>query len=92
MFFMQAGFAMLCAGSVRSKNVNNIMLKNLLDACGGGLGFWAIGYSFAYGDGNGTGGGFRNDAVTSFIGGRDYYFLMNLPSTDFAFWFFQVSE
>ena len=39
-FFMQAGFAMLCAGSVRQKNVKNIMLKNLLDACGGALGFW----------------------------------------------------
>jgi hypothetical protein len=31
-FFMQAGFAMLCAGSVRRKNVQNTMLKNLLDA------------------------------------------------------------
>ena len=31
-FFMQAGFAMLCAGSVRKKNVQNTMLKNLLDA------------------------------------------------------------
>jgi Amt family ammonium transporter len=33
-FFMQAGFAMLCAGCVRKKNVVNSMLKNLLDACG----------------------------------------------------------
>jgi Amt family ammonium transporter len=31
-FFMQAGFAMICAGSVRRKNVGNSMLKNLLDA------------------------------------------------------------
>ena len=31
-FFMQTGFAMLCAGSVRIKNVQNTMLKNLLDA------------------------------------------------------------
>ena len=31
-FFMQAGFAMICAGSVRKKNVGNSMLKNLLDA------------------------------------------------------------
>jgi hypothetical protein len=29
-FFMQAGFAMLCAGAVRKKNVKNTMLKNLL--------------------------------------------------------------
>lgn len=31
-FFMQAGFAMICAGAVRKKNVGNSMLKNLLDA------------------------------------------------------------
>ena len=31
-FFMQAGFAMLCAGAVRKKNLQNTMLKNLLDA------------------------------------------------------------
>jgi hypothetical protein len=31
-FFMQAGFAMVCAGAVRKKNVQNTMLKNLLDA------------------------------------------------------------
>jgi hypothetical protein len=29
-FFMQAGFAMLCAGAVRKKNAKNTMLKNLL--------------------------------------------------------------
>jgi Amt family ammonium transporter len=89
-FFMQAGFAMLCAGSVRSKNAKNIMLKNLLDACkclyptpsstrprspallttlipantssqpslsspnnnqtgGGAIGFYVLGWGFAYG-------------------------------------------
>ena len=50
-FFMQGGFAMLCAGSVRQKNVKNIMLKNLLDACGGALGYWAIGFALAFGEG-----------------------------------------
>jgi Amt family ammonium transporter len=34
-FGMQCGFAMLCAGSLRQKNVKNIMLQNILDACGG---------------------------------------------------------
>lgn len=42
-FFMQSGFAMLCAGSVRLKNVQNTMLKNLLDACGAAVAFYAVG-------------------------------------------------
>jgi X-X-X-Leu-X-X-Gly heptad repeat protein len=32
MFIMQAGFGMLCAGSVRRKNVQNTLLKHFLDA------------------------------------------------------------
>lgn len=58
-FLMQCGFAMLCAGSVRQKNVKNIMLKNLLDACGGALGYYAVGFGVAYEGGAflGTSGG-----------------------------------
>ena len=44
-FFMQSGFAMMCAGSVRLKNVQNTMLKNLLDACGAALAFYFVGTS-----------------------------------------------
>jgi Amt family ammonium transporter len=29
-FLMQAGFAMVCAGAVRTKNVQNSMIKNVL--------------------------------------------------------------
>ena len=46
-FFMQSGFALLEAGSVRAKNTKNILMKNLLDACIGALVFWAFGYSLA---------------------------------------------
>ena len=42
-FFMQSGFAMVCAGAVRSKNVQNSMLKNLLDACGAAVAFFLVG-------------------------------------------------
>lgn len=52
-FMMQAGFAMLCAGSIRSKNVKNVILWNLLDSCGGGLAFWALGWGFIYGGDDG---------------------------------------
>lgn len=75
-FLMQAGFAMLCAGSVRAKNVKNILLKNMLDGCGGALGFFAIGFGFAYG---GTG---------TFIG-NEYFFLNNFDA--YAEWFFQFA-
>lgn len=82
-FFMQAGFAMLCAGSVRNKNVKNIMLKNLLDACGGALGFWSIGYALAYG---GSGSDFK-----AFIGSENF-FLRGLSSGgDYIGWFFQFA-
>jgi ammonium transporter, Amt family len=46
---MQAGFAMLCAGSVRRKNAQNTMLKNLLDACGAAIAYFCVGYAFAFG-------------------------------------------
>ena len=54
MFTMQAGFALLCAGSVRKRNVTNTMMKNFLDACGAAVAFYVCGYAFAYG-GSGMG-------------------------------------
>lgn len=52
-FFMQAGFSLLEAGTVRFKNYQNILLKNVLDACIGGSVWFAWGYGLAYGTGNG---------------------------------------
>jgi len=46
---MQAGFAMLCAGSVRSKNTKNILIKNVLDACVGAIAWFLFGFGFAFG-------------------------------------------
>jgi len=43
------GFAMLTAGSVRTKNTKNVLLKNVLDACVGLVAYYLFGYSFAYG-------------------------------------------
>jgi len=51
-FFMQAGFSLLEAGSVSAKNSTNILFKNLLDACISAISFYAWGYAFAYGDPN----------------------------------------
>lgn len=70
-FLMQAGFAMLCAGSVRQKNVKNIMLKNLLDACGGAIGFYTLGFGLSYG-GEGTFIGDTSFALKGFSSGPEY--------------------
>lgn len=51
--FMQAGFALVEAGLTRAKNVANIMMKNLMDFCAGVIAFFAVGYAFAFGQGNG---------------------------------------
>ena len=52
-FFMQCGFALLECGSVREKNSTSILIKNLFNICIGSLGFWLIGYAFAFGKSNG---------------------------------------
>lgn len=83
-FFMQAGFAMLCAGSVRRKNVQNSMLKNLLDACGAAIGFWTFGYAFAYSP------YLPGDGGTSFIGNQ-HFALNDLEPTEYSFWLFQFA-
>ena len=73
---------MLCAGNVRKKNVQNTMLKNLLDACGAAIGFFMVGYAFAYG------GQDRTSTKKTFIG-NDNFFLMDVE--DLAFWLFQYA-
>lgn len=49
---MNAGFAILEAGFCRSKNVVNILFKNLIILAIATICFWAIGMAFAYGNGN----------------------------------------
>lgn len=78
-FFMQCGFCMLSAGSVRGKNAKNIILKNLLDACFGALGWYIFGYGFAYGDTS-------NNAL-----GTDGFALEGIANSDYHNWFFQYA-
>jgi len=74
---------MLCAGSVRQKNVKNIMLKNLLDACGGALGFWSVGYAFAYGG--------ADPDKKGFIGNEGFFLANMTDGGDLIGWFFQFA-
>lgn len=48
-FFMQAGFALIESGSVRSKNTVNVLMKNYIDSCVGGIVFWIIGFGLMFG-------------------------------------------
>lgn len=48
-FFMQAGFALIESGSVRSKNTVNVLMKNYMDMCIGGLVFWLFGFGLMFG-------------------------------------------
>ncbi|ULL14656.1 ammonium transporter [Paenibacillus sp. H1-7] len=59
--FMQAGFALLEAGSTRMKNAGHVAGKTILTFGICAIAFWAVGFGFAFGDGNsfiGTGGFF----------------------------------
>jgi Amt family ammonium transporter len=82
LFFMQAGFAMVCAGAVRQKNVRNTMLKNLLDACGAAVAFFTVGYAFAFGGQN------ENSPNKTFMGYANF-FLIDVD--DYAYWLFQYA-
>ncbi|CAD6185075.1 unnamed protein product [Caenorhabditis auriculariae] len=78
-FLMQCGFAFLEAGAVRSKNTTNILIKNLLDSCIAIVGYWSLGWAFAYGDAS-------NSTAGLFIG-YSQFFLANF--TDYPKFFFQ---
>ncbi len=73
---------MLCAGSVRQKNVKNIMLKNILDACGGALGFYSVGFALAY-DENGPFVGVSGERffLNSYDNYIDFFFQFTFAAT-----------
>ncbi len=84
-FGMQAGFVMLEAGFARKRETVNILIECVLDTAICGISFWAIGYAFMFGAGNG------------FIG-LQYFFLQNAPATYgttgvalLAHWIFQFA-
>lgn len=81
-FFMQAGFAMVETGFTRAKNAGNIMMKNLMDFCMGGVAYWAVGFGLMFGLSNG------------FIGVSNFFANFDNTTLDgqwgFTFWLFQI--
>jgi Amt family ammonium transporter len=77
--FMQAGFALVEAGFVRSKNVVNILMKNVLDACFGAMIYFAVGFGLAYG---------AAEAATGLYGSGSF-FLSGFD--DYTTFFFQFA-
>ncbi len=67
-FFMQAGFMFLEAGFARSRETVNVLLECVVDTCLCMLLFWAFGFAFMFGPGNG-------------IIGHTWFFLNNPPTT-----------
>ena len=78
-FFMQAGFAFLGAGLIRSKNTVNYMTKSFLDFCIASLGFWAFGFALMMGGGAASG-----------IIGLEGFFLVDFDDSGLVSWFFQM--
>ena len=84
--WMAAGFAMLEAGMVRSKNVSMQCLKNIMLYSVAGLMFWAFGYNLLY---TGVDGGFMG----SFGFGYDWPEAGKSTGGDYSVasdWFFQM--
>ncbi|KAI8489571.1 Ammonium Transporter Family [Branchiostoma belcheri] len=77
---MQAGFGFREAGSVRSKNTTNILIRTMLNVFISGIAYWGVGYAFAYG------------TPSNFFLGHSNFFL-SLPVVDVthARWFFQFT-
>lgn len=87
-FFMAAGFAMLEAGLVRSKNVTMQLTKNISLFAIAGIAFWLIGYNLMYpGDGWMIPGyvgpifspkdiGGDPDLATGYSAGSDFFFQL----------------
>lgn len=77
-FLMQAGFALLEGGMARSKNAVNVIMKNYMDACAGGLIFWLVGFGLMFGTN-----------LSGWIG-TDWFMPQTASNWDWSFILFQM--
>ena len=75
-FGMQAGFTMLEAGFCRSRETVNVLVECVFDTCLCGILYWAWGYAFMFGAGNGLIGWHDPNDVT-----KNWFFLQNITAT-----------
>ncbi|HLF78762.1 MAG TPA: ammonium transporter [Dehalococcoidia bacterium] len=87
-FFMQAGFALLEAGSVRAKSTANVLTKNVVDFLMCGMAFWAFGFAIMFGG---------SELASGLDDGNDIFgssgFFLTSDAYDvgtFELWFFQM--
>jgi Amt family ammonium transporter len=90
-FGMQVGFTMLEAGFCRSRETVNVLMECIVDTCLCGILFYAFGFAFMFGHGNGLIGWGDAD-------GKTWFFLQNAPATYegygiafLAYWLFQFA-
>ena len=86
-FFMQAGFALLGAGLIRSKNTVSYMTKGFMGFAAASLAYWAFGFAFMFGGA----GGFGLETGGAFIGGSGFFLAGDAYDVStITRWFFQV--
>lgn len=85
-FTMQTGLALVEAGVIHKKNQVNVMMKNIVDVCAGGICYWAFGFALMYG---------RGEFTNPFFGAGDFF--VNAKCDDplsrqiFSLFFFEMS-
>ena len=87
-FFMQAGFAFLGAGLIRSKSTVNYMTKSFLDFCIAALSFWAFGFALMFGGSAAASGLAEGNSI---IGTSGFFLAGKAEADDTAMlWIFQM--
>ena len=87
-FFMQAGFAFLGAGLIRSKSTVNYMTKSFLDFCIAALSFWAFGFALMFGGSLLASGLTDGNAILGYSG---FFLTGEAEANDTALlWIFQM--